>query len=186
MGRGDASGACTPVGRRYHRLLSDVDEAESMKLRLALRWPATVAHKRALFCGVRPSKGGARPRDGFRVCLRFAPAPWMTGLPADGRGPVKGLGGSWLRSHVSSSSSFFASFKSTVSNPSVNQPYTGTSTSRASVRRPCSPHSQARLIAARNSYALACCVRATRNASWKAPSASSSRLRPDSAMPARR
>src|SRR5215211_9504707 len=43
------------------------------------------------------------------------------------------------QSHVSSSSSFFASFRSTVSNPSVNQPYTGASTSRASVRRPCSP-----------------------------------------------
>jgi hypothetical protein len=36
-----------------------------MKLRLALRWPAAVAHKRALFCGARPSKGGARTKDGF-------------------------------------------------------------------------------------------------------------------------
>ena len=43
------------------------------------------------------------------------------------------------RSHVSSSSSFFASFRSAVSNPSVNQPYTGASTSRASVRRPVRP-----------------------------------------------
>ena len=38
-----------------------------------------------------------------------------------------------------------------VSKPSVNQPYTGASSSRASVRRPCSPHSRARLVAARNS-----------------------------------
>jgi hypothetical protein len=35
MGRSDASEACTPVGRRYYRLLSDVDGAEPMKLRLA-------------------------------------------------------------------------------------------------------------------------------------------------------
>jgi hypothetical protein len=53
-----------------------------MKLRLAQRWPTAVAHKRVLFCGARPSRGGARPRDGFRVRLRFAPAPWMTGATA--------------------------------------------------------------------------------------------------------
>jgi len=61
MGRGHAQTARTPVGRRSHRLLSDVDGAQSMKLRLALKRPAAVAHKRALFCGARPSKASARP-----------------------------------------------------------------------------------------------------------------------------
>src|SRR6516164_4814201 len=52
---------------------------------------------------------------------------------------------------ASSSSSAFASFRSGVSKPSVNQPQTGASRSRASPRRPCSRHSRARLVAARNS-----------------------------------
>src|SRR6516164_9371331 len=41
------------------------------------------------------------------------------------------LGISRSRSQVSWSSSFFASFRSAVSNPSVNQPYAGARTSRA-------------------------------------------------------
>ena len=53
--------------------------------------------------------------------------------------------------HVSSSSSALASFRSAVSNPSVNQPSTGARRSRASARRPRSPHNRARLAAARSS-----------------------------------
>lgn len=53
--------------------------------------------------------------------------------------------------HASASSSAFAFFRSTVSKPSVNQPWMGASSSRASLRRPCSPHSSAILIAARSS-----------------------------------
>jgi hypothetical protein len=51
-------------------LLSDVDGAESMKLRLALRWPAAVAHKRALFLW-RVALEGRRPAEG-----------WILGSPA--------------------------------------------------------------------------------------------------------
>ena len=70
MGRGDASGARTPVGRRYHRLLSDVDGAKSMKLRLAVRWPAAVAHKGGAVLGL-------AALEGRRTAER-----WIPGSPA--------------------------------------------------------------------------------------------------------
>ena len=79
MGRGDVSGACTPVGRRCHRLLSDVDGAASMSLGPASRWPAAVAHKRALFCGARPSGGGRPAEDGFPG------SPAVSRCPSDNR-----------------------------------------------------------------------------------------------------
>src|SRR6516162_5249383 len=53
----------------------------------------------------------------------------------------------------SSSSSALASLRSCVSKPSVNQPYTGASSLRASTRRPWSRRSRARLTAARSSQA---------------------------------
>src|SRR5215475_7455732 len=56
----------------------------------------------------------------------------------------------------STSSRAFASIKSAVSNPSVNQLYTGVSKSWASWRFPCCCHKRARLVAARNSKDLAC------------------------------
>ena len=56
-----------------------------------------------------------------------------------------------LGDHDNSASRTAASFRSAVSNPSVNQPQSGASSSRASSRRPCSPHSRARSVAARSS-----------------------------------
>src|SRR5262245_30734757 len=49
-----------------------------------------------------------------------------------------------------------ASFKSVVSNPSVNHPYTGASRSWASWRLPCCCHRRAKLVAARSSQDFAC------------------------------
>src|SRR5215471_20790518 len=50
----------------------------------------------------------------------------------------------------------FASMRSAVSKPSVNQPYTGASRSWASWRLPCWCQSRARLVAARSSKDFAC------------------------------
>ena len=64
----------------------------------------------------------------------------------------------WARHRViyaSSASSAAASFRSAVSKPSLNQPLTRASNSRASFRRPCSPHNRARLIAVRSSHSFA-------------------------------
>src|SRR5215470_8974413 len=72
----------------------------------------------------------------------------------------------------STSSSAFASIRSAVSNPSVNHPYTGASRSWASWHLPCCCHKRARLVAARSSQDLACCVRAISRAFWKQASAS--------------
>src|SRR5215467_788395 len=62
--------------------------------------------------------------------------------------------------HANSSNNAFASFKSAVSNPSVNQLYTGASRSWASWRLPCCCQSRARLAAILNSKDLACWLRA--------------------------
>src|SRR6516164_5651690 len=56
---------------------------------------------------------------------------------------------------ASASSSTFASFRSRVSKPSVNQPYTGASSSRACCDLPLSRQRRAMLIAARSSSDLA-------------------------------
>src|SRR5215471_11858952 len=58
--------------------------------------------------------------------------------------------------HTNSSNNAFASCKSAVSNPSVNQLYTGASRSWASWRLPCCCQSRARLVVARSSSDLAC------------------------------
>ena len=58
--------------------------------------------------------------------------------------------------HANSSNNAFASCKSAVSKPSVNQPYTGARRSWASWRLPCCCQRRARLVAARNSRDLAC------------------------------
>jgi hypothetical protein len=57
----------------------------------------------------------------------------------------------------SASSNVLASFRSRVSNPSVNQPYTGASSSRACCGFRWWRQRRARLIAARSSQDLACC-----------------------------
>src|SRR2546427_3983259 len=62
--------------------------------------------------------------------------------------------------HANSSNNALASCKSAVSNPSVNQLYTGASRSWASWRLPCCCQRRARLVAARNSKDLACWLRA--------------------------
>ena len=64
----------------------------------------------------------------------------------------------------SSSSSALASCKSAVSKPSVNQPQTDASSSRAAVRLPWRCHSRLRLIATHSSSALACWRRVTARA----------------------
>jgi hypothetical protein len=61
------------------------------------------------------------------------------------------------RHQPSSLSSAFASFRSRVSNPSVNHAYTGASSSRACCTFPWSRQRRARLIAARSSNDFACC-----------------------------
>jgi hypothetical protein len=70
-----------------------------------------------------------------------------------------------------SSISSFASFRSRVSNPSVNHPYTGASSSRACCILPRERQRRARLMAARSSQDLACCCRATESARSKYVSA---------------
>src|SRR5215510_12771330 len=69
-------------------------------------------------------------------------------------------------------SSAFASIRSAVSNPSVNQLYTGASNSYASWRLPCCCHKRARLVAVRNSRDLACWLWAIAMAWRKQDSAS--------------
>ena len=76
------------------------------------------------------------------------------------------------RSSSNSSNNALASLRSAVSNPSVNQLYTGASRSWASWRLPCWCQSRARLVAARNSKDLACWLRAISRACWKEVSAS--------------
>src|SRR5215510_6727065 len=58
--------------------------------------------------------------------------------------------------HANSSNNALASCKSAVSNPSVNQLYTGASRSWASWRLPCCCQSRLTLIVARSSHDLAC------------------------------
>src|SRR4029077_8882239 len=60
-----------------------------------------------------------------------------------------------------SSSNAFATFRSRVSNPSLNHLYTGARRSRACFGLPCERQSRARLVAARSSQDLAFCRRAT-------------------------
>src|SRR5215831_6734205 len=71
-----------------------------------------------------------------------------------------------------SSNNALASLRSAVSNPSVNQLYTGASRSWASWRFPWLCQSLLKLMAVRNSKDLACCVRAMSRAWWKQDSAS--------------
>src|SRR5262245_58136707 len=66
----------------------------------------------------------------------------------------------------------FASCRSLVSNPSVNQLYTSNNILCASSRLPCCCHKRARLIVARSSSDFACCWRATLMALRKQASAS--------------
>src|SRR5215471_8880604 len=60
------------------------------------------------------------------------------------------------RSSSNTSNNAFASFKSAVSKPSVNQLYTGARRSWASWRFSCCCQRRARLVAARSSSDLAC------------------------------
>src|SRR5262245_30872078 len=62
--------------------------------------------------------------------------------------------------HANASNNALASLRSAVSNPSVNQLYTGASRSRASWRLPCCFQRRAKEVAVRNSKHLACWVRA--------------------------
>src|SRR5215468_3904909 len=64
------------------------------------------------------------------------------------------------RPSSNASSKAFASCRSAVSKPSVNQPYTGTSSARAAACLPCCCQRRAKLVVARSSSNLACCVRA--------------------------
>src|SRR5439155_11776588 len=66
--------------------------------------------------------------------------------------------------HANSSNNAFASFKSAVSNPSVNQWYTGARRSWASWRFPCCCQRRARLVAVRSSQDFACWLWAIRMA----------------------
>jgi len=68
----------------------------------------------------------------------------------------------YARPASNASSRALASLKSAVSKPSLNQPYTGASSSRASLYLPCCCHRRARLVAARSSQDFACCCRAHR------------------------
>src|SRR5262249_3829237 len=77
-----------------------------------------------------------------------------------------------FRAYLSATNNAFASVRSAVSNPSVNQLYTGASRSWASWRLPCCCHRRARVVAVRNSKDLACWVRAMPRACWKQFSAS--------------
>jgi hypothetical protein len=61
----------------------------------------------------------------------------------------------WSSAQDSSSSKPLASWRSAVSKPSVNQPQTGASSSRAPCRLPYCCHSRLRLVAARSSQDLA-------------------------------
>ena len=69
-------------------------------------------------------------------------------------GPMDPSGGSHA---ANSCSSAFASFRSRVSNPSVNHPYTGANSSRACCILPWSRQRRARLMEARSSQDFACC-----------------------------
>src|SRR5262249_54045607 len=60
------------------------------------------------------------------------------------------------RPSSSSCNNAFASMRSAVSKPSVNQLYTGASRSWASLRLPCCSQSRARLVTLRSSHDLAC------------------------------
>src|SRR5262249_15275963 len=66
----------------------------------------------------------------------------------------------------SSWSSAFASIRSAVSKPSVNQLYAGARRSYAFLRLPCCCHNRAKLVTVRNSRDLACWLRAISRA-WR-------------------
>ena len=74
-----------------------------------------------------------------------------------------------LRSHHNANvpSRAFASFRSCVSNPSVNQPYKGASSSRACCGLSWSRQRRAMLITARSWRDFACCLRETASACSK-------------------
>src|SRR4029450_3909994 len=76
------------------------------------------------------------------------------------------------RHSSNASNNALASFKSAVSNPSVNQWYTGARRSRASWRFPCCCHRRLKLITARSSSDLPCWFWAIAMACWKQDSAS--------------
>src|SRR5262249_47269439 len=78
-------------------------------------------------------------------------------LLAHGRRPVSSITEFHACPSFNTSSSALASRKSAVSNPSVNQEYTGASSARAASCFPCCCHRRARLMAARSSRDLACC-----------------------------
>ena len=98
--------------------------------------------------------------DGVRELLVVFPSDALQEVPEvrGGRRPAWTSGSKWtefsgrrLTPHPNSSNSALACWRSAVSKPSVNQLYTGASSSRASVALPCCRHRRARLKAARSS-----------------------------------
>src|SRR5262249_20140994 len=81
-------------------------------------------------------------------------------LLEEGDHPVEDIIEVHYRPSSNSSNNALASLRSAVSNPSVNQLYTGASRSWASWHFPCCCQSRARLVAARNSKDLTCWLRA--------------------------
>jgi hypothetical protein len=86
IGRGGVSGACTPVGRRYHRSFSDLDGAVD-EASVSVR-----THKRALFWdGLRKAAPG--PEMDWFACSRPDTLAWPfldqsdSGMTASGTKP---------------------------------------------------------------------------------------------------
>jgi hypothetical protein len=123
------------------------------------------------------SKHGKKTANVRKACASFQPCPmslWdirpslplhtlavtyeetFVGLPHIGQAPHPYTNRCSHTFYHNASSNALASCKSAVSNPSVNQLYTGVSRARASSRFHCCYHSRPRLITARNSRDLAC------------------------------
>jgi hypothetical protein len=125
--------------------------------------PGTDAQRLRLlphFCRWPPSAGSLGEEPTFGVA---AGAKLSLAIPHGSTGRLKPRPG--IRcAHSNSSITAFAALRSAVSNPSVKRPRIGASSCCASILRPWSRHSRARLVPARNSQDRAPCRRAQSSA----------------------
>src|SRR4029077_19419355 len=138
------SGLLNPKRRATDQAFTAIYCRPTLRLLATQQMPA--CHEQI---GQRAGHEQAKSAQRARLEARTTPAAGAWKLRRGGEmdpafaGVTNGFG-VFATSHDSASSNALASFRSAVSKPSVNQPYSGASSSRASSRRPSSPHSRAR------------------------------------------